>query len=152
MSYIQKNITSGPLAIPELLEKIFINLEYKDLYSCRTVNHQWSIEASRSLLKQKEKDLYENLNFTKGQLDWSKQETTRLHTIINTANYNWETGYDIKNVHIIVNSRITDLIKILPCLIKSSVLRNKFHSQWQDLYKKARTLEKKIDLLYDIYE
>ncbi|RHZ48978.1 hypothetical protein Glove_535g62 [Diversispora epigaea] len=121
MTYTQKNITSGPLAIPELLEKIFINLEYKDLYSCRTVNHQWSIEASRSLLKQKEKDLYENLNFTKGQLDW-------------------------------INSRITDLIKILPCLIKSSVLRNKFHSQWQDLYKKARTLEKKIDLLYDIYE
>ena len=41
--------TYNPLAKPELLEKIFINLEYGDLYSYLTVNHQWNPEASRAL-------------------------------------------------------------------------------------------------------
>ena len=41
----------------ELLEKIFINLEYGDLYSYLTANHQWNPEASRALFIRFQDDL-----------------------------------------------------------------------------------------------
>ena len=119
------------LIYSELLELIFSNLQIKDiLYSCLTVNHQWNFEAFRVILKQKERELREDLNFIKYRLDWSKQEITRIHTVLYIPYYDWITaGEEIANIHAVIKSYINNCTRILPCLIKSSVLRNKFYVQ-----------------------
>ncbi|CAB4496076.1 uncharacterized protein OCT59_024958 [Rhizophagus irregularis] len=152
MLLAQKNAGPGPLVCSELLELIFSNLKIKDiLYSCLTINHQWNFEAFRVILKQKERELREDLDFIKYRLNWSKQEITRIHTVLYTLYYDWITaGEKIANVHAVIKSHINNLTSILPCLIKSSVLRNKFHVQWQNLYKQTKKLLKDIDLLDNI--
>ena len=152
MLLAQKNSRPHPLVCFELLELIFSNLQIKDiLYSCLTVNHQWKFEAFQVILRQKEREFCKDLNFIKYQLGCSEQETTRIHTILYTPYYDWITvGEEIANVHAVIKSHINNLTSILPCLIKSSVLRNKFHVQWQNLYKQTKKLLKDIDLLDDI--
>lgn len=152
MLLAQKKPGPIPLVCSELLELIFSNLKIKDiLYSCLTVNHQWNFEAFRVILKQKEREFREDLDFIKYRLDCSEQEITRIHTVLYTPYYDWITvGEEIANVHAVIKSHINNLTSILPCLIKSSVLRNKFHVQWQNLYKQTKKLLKDIDLLDDI--
>ena len=152
MLLAQKNSGPSPLVYSELLELIFSNLQIKDiLYSCLTVNHQWKFEAFRVILRQKEREFCEDLDFIKYQLDCSEQEITHIHTVLYTPYYDWITvGEEIANVHAVIKSHINNLTSILPCLIKSSVLRNKFHVQWQNLYKQTKKLLKDIDLLDDI--
>src|SRR6266542_5006578 len=148
----QKNTGPGPLVCFELLELIFSNFKIKDiLYSCLTVNHQWNFEAFRVILKQKEREFCENLDFIKYRLDCSEQEITRIHTVLYTPYYDWIiVEEEIANVHAVIKSHINNLTSILSCLIKSSVLRNKFHVQWQNLYKQTKKLLKDIDLLDNI--
>ncbi|CAG8841881.1 20491_t:CDS:1, partial [Gigaspora margarita] len=128
------------------------NLKIKDiLYSCLTVNRQWSFEAFRVILKQKKREFREDLDFIKNRLACSEQEITRIHIVLYTPRYNWITvGEEIANIHAIIKSHIYNLTRILSCLIKSSVLRNKFHVQWQNLYKQTKKMLKDIDLLDDI--
>jgi hypothetical protein len=115
------------------------------------VNHLWNFEAFRVILKQKERELREDLDFIKYRLDCGEQEITRIHTVLYTPYYDWiTTGEEIANVHAVIKSHINNLTRILPYLIKSSVLRNKFHVQWQNLYKQTKKLLKDIDLLDDI--
>ena len=145
---------SGPslFVCSELLELIFSNLKIEDiLYSCLTVNHQWNSEAFRVILKLKEREFREDLDFIKYRLDCSEQEISRIHTVLYTLCYDWITaGEEIANIHAAIKSHINNLTRILSCLIKSSVLRNKFHVQWQNLYKQTKKLLKDIDLLDDI--
>ena len=152
MLLAQKKPELSSLVHSKLLELIFSNLQIKDiLYSCLTVNHQWKFEAFRVILRQKEREFREDLDFIKYQLDCSEQEITRIHTVLYTPYYDWITvGEEIANVHAVIKSHINNLTSILPCLIKSSVLRNKFHVQWQNLYKQTKKLLKDIDLLDDI--
>ncbi|CAG8770639.1 19196_t:CDS:2 [Gigaspora margarita] len=107
----QKNAGPGPLVYSELLKLIFSNLKIKDiLYSCLTVNRQWSFEAFRVILKQKERELREDLDFIKYRLDCSKQEITRIHTVLYTPYYNWIiAGEEIANVYAIIKSHIDNL-------------------------------------------
>jgi hypothetical protein len=73
MPLAQKKFGLDPLVCSELLELIFSNLKIKDiLYSCFTVNHQWNFEAFRVILKQKERELREDLDFIKYRLDCSE--------------------------------------------------------------------------------
>ncbi|CAG8844036.1 21419_t:CDS:1, partial [Gigaspora margarita] len=82
-----------------------------------------SFEAFRVILKQKERELHEDLNFIKYRLDCSEQEITHIHTVLYTPYYNWITaGEEIANVYAIIKSHIDNLTSILPFLIKSSVL------------------------------
>jgi hypothetical protein len=150
--FAQKKPRPGPLVCSELLELIFSNLKIEDiLYSCLTVNHQWNFEAFRVILKQKERELRENLDFIKYRLDCSEQEITHIHTVLYTPYYDWITaGEEIANIHAVIKSHINNLTRFLSCLIKSSVLRNKFYVQWQNLYKQTKKLLKDIDLLDDI--
>ena len=152
MLLAQKNSGPSPLVYSELLELIFSNLQIKDiLYSCLTVNHQWNFEAFRVILRQKEREFREDLDFIKYRLDCSEQEITCIHTVLYTPYYDWITvGEEIANVHAVIKSHINNLTRILSCLIKSSVLRNKFHVQWQNLYKQTKKMLKDIDLLDDI--
>ncbi|CAB4400300.1 unnamed protein product [Rhizophagus irregularis] len=152
MLLAQKNAGPSPFICSELLELIFNNLKIKDiLYSCLIVNHQWNSEAFRVILKQKEREFREDLDFIKYRLDCSEQEITRIYTVLYTPRYDWITaGEEIANVHAVIKSHINNLTSILPCLIKSSVLRNKFHVQWQNLYKQTKKLLKDIDLLDNI--
>ncbi|GET03011.1 hypothetical protein GLOIN_2v1791138 [Rhizophagus clarus] len=152
MLLAQKKPGHCPLVCSELLELIFSNLKIKDiLYSCFTVNHQWNSEAFQVILKQKEREFREDLDFIKYRLDCSEQEITRIYTVIYTPRYDWITaGEEIANVHAVIKSHINNLTSILSCLIKSSVLRNKFHVQWQNLYKQMKKLLKDINLLDDI--
>lgn len=76
-------IQKTPLAIPELLEKIFANLEYGDLYSCLTVNHQWNPEASRALFIRFQDDL----NFIKERIEYIEKERERLYRPTNGFTY-----------------------------------------------------------------
>ena len=101
MLLAQKNAGPGPLVCSELLELIFSNLKIEDiLYSCLTVNHQWNSEAFRVILKLKEREFREDLDFIIYRLDCSKQETTRIHTVLYTSCYDWITaGEEIANVH-----------------------------------------------------
>ena len=88
MLLAQKNPGPRPLVCSELLELIFSNLKIKDiLYSCLTVNHQWNFEAFRVILKQKEREFREDLDFIKYRLDCSEQEITRIHIILYTPYY-----------------------------------------------------------------
>jgi hypothetical protein len=115
------------------------------------VNHQWNSEAFRVILKQKERELREDLDFIKYRLDCSEQEITRIHTVLYTPYYDWITaGEEIANIHAVIKSHINNLMRILPYLIKFYVLRNKFHVQWHNLYKQMKKLLKDIDLLDDI--
>ena len=152
MLLAQKNAGPRPLVCSELFELIFNNLKIKDiLYFYLTVNHQQNFEAFRVILKQKEREFCEDLDFIKYRLDCSEQEITRIHTVLYTPYYNWITaGEEIANVHAVIKSHINNLTRILPCLIKSSVLQNKFYVQWQNLYKQTKKLLKDIDLLDDI--
>src|SRR5687767_3183940 len=127
MLLAQKNAGPHPLVCSELLKLIFNNFKIKDiLYSCLTVNHQLNFEAFRVILKQKERELHKDLDFIKYRLDWSKQEITRIHTVLYTLYYDWITAEEeIANVHAVIKSHINNFTRILPCLIKSSVLRNK---------------------------
>ena len=73
----QKKPGPCPLVCSELLELIFSNLKIEDiLYSCLTVNHQWNSEAFRVILKLKEREFREDLDFIKYRLDCSEQEIT----------------------------------------------------------------------------
>ena len=117
------------------------------------MNHQWKFEAFRVILRQKEREFREDLDFIKYQLDWSKQEITRIHTVLYTPYYDWITaGEEIANVHAVIKSHINNLTRILPCFIKSSVLRNKFHVQWQNLYKQMKKLLKDILMISIIHK
>ena len=89
MLLAQKNLRPRPLVCSKLLELIFSNLKIKDiLYSCLTVNHQWNFEAFRVILKQKEREFCEDLDFIKYWLDCSEQEITCIHTVFYTSYYN----------------------------------------------------------------
>src|SRR5256885_13944115 len=80
---VQKKLGPSPLVCSKLLELIFSNLKIKYiLYSCLTVNHQWNFEAFRVILKQKEREFCEDLDFIKYRLDCSEQEITRIHTVL----------------------------------------------------------------------
>ena len=115
------------------------------------MNHQWNSEAFRVILKLKEREFRKDLDFIKYRLDCSEQEITRIHTVLYIPYYDWIiAGEEIANVHVVIKSHINNLTRILPCLIESSVLRNKFHVQWQNLYKQMKKLLKDIDLLDDI--
>ena len=126
MLLTQKKARSRLLVCFKLLELIFSNLKIKDvLYSCLTVNYQWNFEVFQVILKQKERELREDLDFIKY---WSKQEITCIHIVLYTPYYDWITiEEEIANVHAVIKSHINNLTRILPCLIKSSILRNKFH-------------------------
>src|SRR5439155_23574508 len=88
MLLAQKKPGLSPLVCSELLELIFSNLKIKDiLYSCLTVNHQWNFEAFQVILKQKEREFCEDLDFIKYQLDCSEQEITRIRTVLYTPYY-----------------------------------------------------------------
>ena len=92
MLLAQKKPEPRSLICSELLELIFSNLKIEDiLYSCLTVNHQWNSEAFRVILKLKEREFCEDLNFIKYWLDCSEQEITRIHTVLYTPCYNWIT-------------------------------------------------------------
>ena len=92
MLLAQKKPELSPLVHSELLELIFSNLQIKDiLYSCLTVNHQWKFEAFRVILRQKEREFREDLDFIKYRLDCSEQEITRIHTVLYTPYYDWIT-------------------------------------------------------------
>ena len=101
MLLAQKNLGPSPLVYSELLKLIFGNLQIKDiLYSCLTVNHQWKFEAFRVILRQKEREFCEDLDFIKYRLDCSEQEITCIHTVFYTLYYDWITvGEEIANVH-----------------------------------------------------
>ena len=87
------------------------------------MNHQWNFEAFRVILKQRERELHKDLDFIKYRLDWSKQEITHIYTVLYTSYYDWITaGEEIANVHAVIKSHINNLTRILPYLIKSSVL------------------------------
>ena len=82
MLLAQKKPGPHPLVCSELLELIFSNFKIKDiLYSCLTVNHQWNFEAFRVILKQKEREFQEDLDFIKYRLDWSKQNNPYSYII-----------------------------------------------------------------------
>ena len=73
MLLAQKKPGPSLLIHSELLELIFSNLQIKDiLYSCFTVNYQWKFEAFRVILRQKEREFREDLNFIKYRLDCSE--------------------------------------------------------------------------------
>src|SRR4051812_24938039 len=126
MTSIQRN----PLVISELLEKIFANLEYRDLYSCLTVNHQWSSEASRALFTQ----FYKDINFIKEQLEWIEKERERLRGPTNDFTYSgikwgirFKFGYEIIDIYKPVNQQIDNLVKLHMRLARSSELHKIYY-------------------------
>ena len=137
MLLAQKKPESRSLVCSELLKLIFSNLKIEDiLYSCLTMNHQWNSEAFRVILKQIEREFCKDLDFIKYR---SEQEITYIHTVLYTPYYDWITaGEEIANVHAVIKSYINNLTSILPYLIKSSILQNKFYVQWQNLYKQTK--------------
>src|SRR5947199_6199222 len=85
MLLAQKNTGPSSFIYSKLLELIFSNLQIKDiLYSCLTVNHQWKFEAFRVILRQKEREFCEDLDFIKYQLDCSEQEIICCDTWFST--------------------------------------------------------------------
>ncbi|CAG8818417.1 36385_t:CDS:2, partial [Gigaspora margarita] len=67
-------------------------------------------EAFRVILKQKERELCEDLDFIKYRLDCSEQEITRIHTVLYTPYYNWITAEEeIANVNAIIKFYINNL-------------------------------------------
>ncbi|CAG8576724.1 6084_t:CDS:2, partial [Funneliformis caledonium] len=54
---------------------------------------------------QKERELCEDFDFIKYQLDWSKQEITHIHTVLYTLYYDWIiAGKEIANVYAALSS------------------------------------------------
>ncbi|RGB24102.1 hypothetical protein C1646_773563 [Rhizophagus diaphanus] len=70
-----------------------------------------------------QREFCKDFDFIKYQLDCSEKEITRIHTVLYTLYYDWITaGEEIANVYAVIKSHINNLTRILPYLIKSSIL------------------------------
>ncbi|CAH1766898.1 7086_t:CDS:2 [Entrophospora sp. SA101] len=134
------------LMISELLENIFINLDYGDLYSCLTVNRQWNLEASRCLINKFNKDL----DSIKKQLEWIEKKGEQMRVQTNEFIYsgiNWrdrrKLAYEIKDIYSPLNLQVDHLLKLHLRLACSSELHKSFYKRWKILYKQAKLFEKR---------